>query len=73
MPRSFTLVNVSDGVHDTDVVIDAGLCGQQRPDAEWSVRLQRLQGGLSDGVDVVWLDNGCTRLAILPPLLLPDF
>lgn len=28
--------------------------------------MQRLHGGLSDGVDVIWLDNGCTKLAILP-------
>ncbi|MEZ6127444.1 MAG: aldose 1-epimerase family protein [Planctomycetaceae bacterium] len=66
MPKQFTLTNVDSGTHDTQSVIDAASTGIGRSDGDWSVYMQRLQGGLSDGVDVVWLDNGCTRLAILP-------
>ena len=32
----------------------------------WSVRQRRLRGGLSDGVDVVEIDNGALRLEVLP-------
>jgi galactose mutarotase-like enzyme len=32
----------------------------------WSVRQRRLRGGLSDGVDVVEIDNGALKLEILP-------
>lgn len=35
------------------------------PDS-WSVRVQRLHGGLSDGVDVVFINNGRLTLAVLP-------
>ncbi len=32
----------------------------------WAVRQRRMKGGLSDGVDVVELDNGALRLDVLP-------
>ena len=32
----------------------------------WAVRQRRMKGGLSDGVDVVELDNGALKLEILP-------
>lgn len=63
--KSITLLSVDQGIHNTSDVFNSSSSGV-RGDAEWSVRMQRLQGGLSDGVDVVWLDNGCTKLAILP-------
>ena len=66
MPKSFTLLNVDRAIHDTETIIDAPSTGIGRSDGDWSVRMQRLCGGLSDGVDVIWLDNGCTKLAILP-------
>ncbi len=66
MPKSFTLLNVDRAIHDTETVIDAATTGFGRSDGDWSVHMQRLCGGLSDGVDVIWLDNGCTKLAILP-------
>ena len=47
-------------------VVDSASTGIGRSEGDWSVHMQRLHGGLSDGVDVVWLDNGCTKLAILP-------
>lgn len=34
--------------------------------ANWAVRKRRLRGGLSDGVDVVELDNGALKLEVLP-------
>jgi hypothetical protein len=64
--RSFTVLNVDEGIYEAECSINAQSVGVAQGDAEWSVRLQRLHGGLSDGVDVIWLDNGCTRLAILP-------
>jgi hypothetical protein len=63
---SFTVLNVDEGIYEAGCSIDARSTAVARGDADWSVRLERLQGGLSDGVDVIWLDNGCTRLAILP-------
>ena len=66
MTESFTLLDVDRGIHDTATVIDGTSAKIGRADADWSVRMQRLQGGLSDGVDIVWLDNGCTKLAIMP-------
>lgn len=66
MSKSFTLISVDQGIHNCETLVNAKSLGLDRPDADWSVRMQRLQGGLSDGVDVIWLDNGCTKLAILP-------
>ena len=60
-----TLIDTNNQIHDTNTVIDAQSKGV-RGDAQWSIRMTRLLGGLSDGVDVIWLDNGCTKLAILP-------
>jgi galactose mutarotase-like enzyme len=34
--------------------------------SEWSIRKTRLRGGLSDGVDVVTLDNGALSMSVLP-------
>lgn len=66
MVKSFTLINVDEGVYETDFQLDDRSSGLADFGVPWSVRLQRLRGGLSDGVDVVWIDNGCTQLAILP-------
>jgi len=49
---------------------DAELSSEKGPElsgaANWSLRHQRLQGGLSDGVDLMELDNGALSLSILP-------
>ncbi|MEO2014754.1 MAG: aldose 1-epimerase family protein [Fuerstiella sp.] len=66
MTRSFTVLNVDEGIYEAEFSIDAQSVDVAQGAAEWSVRLQRLHGGLSEGVDVIWLDNGCTKLAILP-------
>ena len=34
--------------------------------SEWSISKTRLRGGLSDGVDVVTLDNGALSMSVLP-------
>ncbi len=65
MTRSFTVLDVDEGIYEAAFAIDAQAIGAEVGAADWSVRLQRLHGGLSEGVDVIWLDNGCTRLAIL--------
>lgn len=66
MPNTFTLLDVDRGIHDTDTTIDATSTGIGRAEGEWNVRMHRMQGGLSDGVDVIQLNNGCTKLAIMP-------
>lgn len=53
------LINVEAGIHDTATRLSG------RNEA-WSVSMRRLAGGLSDGVDVVTLDNGRLSLDILP-------
>lgn len=48
---------------------DFGLSGASLPlngSTNWSVRQRRLRGGLSDGVDVVEIDNGAMKLEVLP-------
>ncbi|MGL4464027.1 MAG: DUF4432 family protein, partial [Planctomycetia bacterium] len=46
--------------------VDAPGGGPAGGRADWSIRKRRLHGGLSDGVDVVDLDNGLLALSILP-------
>ena len=53
------LINVDKGIHDTTTK----LVGQG---GAWNASMRRLSGGLSDGVDVVTLDNGRLSLEILP-------
>ena len=65
MTKTFTLLKVDEGIYESDLELNSQSAGITE-DNQWSVRMQRLQGGLSDGIDVVWLDNGCTRLAVLP-------
>lgn len=66
MEKQFVLMDVDRNVYEVDRVLNAQTTNIRSFGSEWSIRLQRLHGGLSDGVDVVWVDNGCTRLAILP-------
>ncbi|MEQ9409573.1 MAG: aldose 1-epimerase family protein [Fuerstiella sp.] len=65
MARSFTLFNVDEGIYAT-ARIDSQSADIDAFGDQWSVSLHRLHGGLSDGVDVIWLNNGQTRLAVLP-------
>ena len=52
-------INVDSGIHDTTT----RLVGQNEA---WNASMRRLSGGISDGVDVVTLDNGRLSLEILP-------
>ncbi len=63
---TFTLINTDDGVYEADFWLNQQSSGISQFGDQWSVQLQRLHGGLSDGVDVIWIDNGCSRIAILP-------
>ncbi|MEN9556448.1 MAG: hypothetical protein RLZZ232_2734 [Planctomycetota bacterium] len=53
------LLNVDEGIHDT-------LSGLSTPDGVGSITMRRLKGGLSEGVDVVTLNNGRLSLQVLP-------
>jgi hypothetical protein len=53
------LINVDEGIHQTDQEL-------QGPEGQVLARLQRLHGGLSDGVDVLHLSNGRLDLKLLP-------
>lgn len=60
------MLDVTAGQYDTDTIIDAGNCGLEPSEQPWGVNLRRLNGGPSDGIDLVTLDNGHLRLSILP-------
>lgn len=53
------LINVDHGVHNTAAPL-------QSTDGQLSVSMRRLLGGLSDGVDVITIDNGRLKLQLLP-------
>ena len=61
------LLNTELDIHDTASIIDPSSTGLRLSGADgWSVSMKRLMGGLSDGVDVVTLNNGRMTLQILP-------
>lgn len=62
----FRLISVDEDIFEVDKLLNAHTTSVRQFGNEWSVRLQQLRGGLSQGVDVLHLDNGCLRLAILP-------
>ena len=52
-------LNVDEGIHDTETQLSGHIHA-------WTAAMRRLAGGLSDGVDVLTLDNGRLSLDILP-------
>jgi len=64
--KTITLIDVANGVYMANADIDAASTGISSGNGQWSVSLSRLQGGASDGVDVLRLDNGHLKLMILP-------
>ena len=61
------LLNTDLDIHDTTTILDRSTTGLNFSEADgWSVSMKRLMGGLSDGVDVVTLNNGRMTLHILP-------
>ena len=59
--RTITLIDVDNGTYIEELTEEfrssAGVCSASK---------QRLRGGLSDGVDVVRLDNGALKVDVLP-------
>lgn len=65
MPNhSWTLTDVERGIHENDFHAAAS----ELPDAAgtWKISQRTLQGGLSQGVDLLVVDNGRIRLLVLP-------
>ena len=52
-------LNVEEGIHDTKTQLSGHIHA-------WTASMRRLAGGLSDGVDLLTLDNGRMSLDILP-------
>lgn len=63
---SWTLLDVEQGIH-----LDPFHCSEETSVAlagtdHWSVSMRRLRGGISEGVDVVEIDNGRLKFSVLP-------
>ncbi len=73
MTRSLVLTDVASGVYldrldwsqDSSPAADGSPTKLAATD-RWSITKRRLRGGVSDGVDVVELDNGLVSVAVLP-------
>ena len=61
--QTWTLTDTSQGIYVDPLTISASDVGAS---GEFSIAKRRLQGGLSDGVDVVEVDNGAMKFTILP-------
>ena len=59
--KSWTLIDAERNLRD-----EIALAARETEIAGTSLRLQRLRGGLRDGVDSLEVDNGRLRVAILP-------
>ncbi len=62
---TFTLTDVSHEVWIETLTVDAAEMGLAVT-SPWSVSKRRLQGGRRDGVDLIVVDNGALRFAIVP-------
>ena len=62
---TFTLTDVSHEVWVEDMTVDAAQLGLAVT-APWSVSKRRLRGGRRDGVDLIVVDNGALRFAVVP-------
>ena len=62
--QTWILTDVAHDIHESDFRIAA----KDLPETKgtWSVTQRRLQGGLSDGVDLIEIDNGKMRLFVVP-------
>lgn len=61
-----SLLNVDQLIHDTQTLLNSAAPGCSHLRGDWSVRMQRLHGGLSDGLDVITVQNGRLQLQLLP-------
>lgn len=64
--RNVDLINAAAGVYDTSEYTFDSVADTAARNGRGAVRLQRLQGGVSDGVDLVRFDNGRMELDVLP-------
>ena len=62
---TFTLTDVSHEVWVENLTVDAAQLGLAVT-APWSVSKRRLRGGRRDGVDLIVVDNGALRFAVVP-------
>lgn len=58
-----TLTNVNEGIY-----VEKWECSNEelKLNGKWRIEKRRLYGGLSDGVDVVKIDNGCLSFIVVP-------
>ena len=64
--KQIKLIDVASGQYEGNAVVNAGTTGVNLTGHAWSVQMTRLQGGRSDGVDLIQLNNGHLTLSILP-------
>ncbi len=62
--RTWTITDVANDIHENDFRISA--IDMPEIEGSWSVSQRTLQGGLSEGVDLVEIDNGRMRLVVIP-------
>jgi hypothetical protein len=62
---TFTLTDVSHEVWVEDLTVDAAELGLAAT-APWSLAKRHLRGGRRDGVDLIIVDNGALRFAVVP-------
>jgi galactose mutarotase-like enzyme len=65
--QQLTIIDTAEGIFASRATLDATAlpAGAQVTD-NWGITHQRLHGGLSEGVDVVHVNNGTLQLAVLP-------
>lgn len=66
MPHEFVLTDVDTGAYRESIALGPRDGIDLGTDASWRVTKRRLRGGLSDGVDVVEIDNGTLAVSVLP-------
>ena len=63
---SFVLTDVNSDLFHEEWMLDQASGPKLAGSSEWSISKRTLRGGLSDGVDVVTLDNGELSISVLP-------
>ncbi len=63
---SFVLTDVDSDVFREEWMLDQASGPDLAGSSDWSISKHTLRGGLSDGVDVVTLDNGELQISVLP-------
>ena len=63
---SYVLTDVEEGIFREEWVLDCQSGPQLDGSDDWSISKYTLRGGLSDGVDIITLDNGALSMSVLP-------